>query len=378
MKNKYIVGIIGFGGFGNFLYNAWSALDEVEIVSIADVRTPILPSSTLQLYDNWKHLLSEEKIDIVAIATPPSSHAEIACAAMEAGKHVIIEKPIALSVDDARNIIAIRDKTKMRATVNYMLRFNPIVNIFAEWNKSQPFGPLRRVIVENYAQDESLDSEHWFWNKKISGGIFIEHGTHFFDLISFISGSEPQQVTGTETNRNSKQTDRVLANVKYDNGLLATYFHSFARPGFFEDTSIKLIYDLAQIEIEGWIPLSGKVKALVNDESIKELSQLPNISVIERQNISELKDDSRPEGWGTVATEKSDITEKIKSGGIEYEVTEMVDAKFKLAESKTVVYSGSLQKLIQDFIQSIDEPNHQQVVTLEDGLISLESALQAS
>ena len=166
--------------------------------------------------------------------------------------------------------------------------------------------------------------------------------------------------------------------MKYDNGLLVTYFHSFARPGFFENTSIKLIYDLAQIEIEGWIPLSGKVKALVNDKSMKELSQLPNISIIERHNISELKDDSRPEGWGTVATEKSDITEKIKSGGIEYEVTEMVDAKFKLAESKTVVYSDSLKKLIQDFIQSIDDPKHRQVVTLEDGIISLDTAILSS
>ena len=378
MKNKYKLGIIGFGGFGNFLYDAWSALDEVEIVSIADVRTPILPSSSIRLYENWKHLISDENIDIVAIATPPSTHAEIACVAMEAGKHVIIEKPIALSVDDARKIIAMRDKTNMRATVDYMMRFNPIVNVLAEWNKSFPFGELRRVVVENYAQDESLDAEHWFWDTKISGGIFVEHGTHFFDLINFISGSEPQQVTGTETIRNSKQTDRVLTNVKYRNGLLATYFHSFARPGFFEDTSIKLIYDLAQIEIEGWIPLSGKVKALVNDKSMKELSQLPNISIIERHNISEIKDESRPEGWGTVATEKSDITEKIKSGGIEYEVTEMVDVRFNLAESKTVVYSDSLKKLIQDFIQSIDDPKHRQVVTLEDGIISLDTAILSS
>ena len=203
MKNKYKLGIIGFGGFGNFLYNSWSALDEVEIVSIADVRTPILPSFNIRLYENWRHLISDEKIDIVAIATPPSSHAEIACEAMEAGKHVIIEKPIALSVDDARKIIAMRDKTNMRATVDYMMRFNPIVNVLAEWNKSLPFGELRRVVVENYAQDESLNAEHWFWETKISGGIFVEHGTHFFDLINFISGSEPILITGTGASRNT-------------------------------------------------------------------------------------------------------------------------------------------------------------------------------
>ena len=377
-KNKYKIGIIGFGGFGNFLYSAWSALDRVEVVSIADIRTPILPRSNLRIYDNWKHLISDEKLDIVAIATPPSSHAEIACAAMEAGKHVIIEKPIALSVYDARKIIAMRDKTNMRATVDYMLRFNPIVDVFTVWNKSLPFGPLRRVIVENYAQDESLDADHWFWDKRISGGIFVEHGTHFFDLINHISGSEPQQVTGTETNRNSKLTDRVLANVKYKNGLLATFYHSFTRPGIFEDTSIRLIYDLAQIEIGGWIPLLGKVKALVNDNSMEELSRLPNISIIKRQTISEIKDESRPKGWGTDEMRKPGISGKIKSSGIEYVVIEMVNATFKLAENKTEVYSGSLKKLLLDFIQSIGDPKHRQAITLEDSIISLDTAILSS
>lgn len=378
MKNKYKLGIIGFGGFGNFLYNAWSALDRVEIVSVADSRSQTLPSGKLRFYDNWKHLISDERIAIIAIATPPSSHAEIACAAMEAGKHVIIEKPIALSIADAREIISIRDKTDMRATVDYMLRFNPIVDVLTEWNKSLPFGTLRRVVVENYAQDESLNAEHWFWDKKISGGIFIEHGTHFFDLISHISGSEPQQVTGTGTNRNSKQADRALANVKYKNGLLATFYHSFARPGIFEDTSIRLIYDLAQIEINGWIPLSGKINALVNDSSIEELTNIPNLSIIERQPIREIKDESRPKGWGSVVTKKSGNSDKIKSGGIEYEVREMIKATFKLSENKTEVYSGSLKKLLLDFIQSIDDPRHRQAVTLEDGINSLGTAILAS
>ncbi len=277
MKNKHNLGIIGFGGFGKFLYQAWSTLDGVEIVSVADSRLQALPSPKLQFYDNWRDLITNEKIDIIAIATPPSTHAEIACAAMKAGKHVIIEKPIALSVEDARRIISIRDKTQLRATVDYMLRFNAIVKVLTGWKKSLPFGQLRRIVVENYAQDESLDTEHWFWDKRISGGIFVEHGVHFFDLINHISGSKPENVTGISTNRNSKQSDRVLANVKYRNGMLATYYHSFARPGIFEDTSIRFIYDLAQIEIEGWIPLSGKVKALVNDDSMGELSQLHNI-----------------------------------------------------------------------------------------------------
>ena len=376
MKKKYKLGIIGFGGFGKFLYQAWSTLDTIEIVAVADLIHQDSIDTKIKFYAKWEELLANDDIEIVSIATPPSTHAEIACAAMKSGKNVIIEKPLALSVKDAHKIISTRDETNVQATVDYMLRFNPIVEVLAGWKEKNPFGKLNRVAVENYAQDESLPQDHWFWDKNISGGILVEHGVHFFDLINFISGSKVNKVQGWQSERNEHMVDKVFANVEYENGLLASFYHSFSRPGIFEDTSIRLSYDLAQIEINGWIPLRGEIMALLNDNTVEYLKKLPGIKISEKQPIKSIKDESRPEGWGDINIDKKKGV--VQSGGSEYKVDFLVRAVFELDKSKSEIYKDSLRALITDFVSVIEGDDKIQTVSLEEGLKSLETAILAS
>ena len=376
MKKKYKLGIIGFGGFGKFLYQAWSTLDTIEIVAVADLIHQDSIDTKIKFYAKWEELLANDDIEIVSIATPPSTHAEIACAAMKSGKNVIIEKPLALSVKDAHKIISTRDETNVQATVDYMLRFNPIVEVLAGWKEKNPFGKLNRVAVENYAQDESLPQDHWFWDKSLSGGILVEHGVHFFDLINFISGSKVNKVQGWQSERNEHMVDKVFANVEYENGLLASFYHSFSRPGIFEDTSIRLSYDLAQIEINGWIPLRGEIMALLNDNTVEYLKKLPGIKISEKQPIKSIKDESRPEGWGDINIDKKKGV--VQSGGSEYKVDFLVRAVFELDKSKSEIYKDSLRALITDFVSVIEGDDKIQTVSLEEGLKSLETAILAS
>ena len=376
MNKKYKLGIIGFGGFGKFLYQAWSTLDSIEIAAVADLIHQETNIPTIKFYEKWEDLLANDEIEIVSIATPPSTHAEIACAAMKSGKNVIIEKPLALSVEDARKIISTRDETNVKATVDYMMRFNPIVEVLAGWKENRPFGKLNRVVVENYAQDEALPQDHWFWDRSLSGGILVEHGVHFFDLINFISGSEVKKVQGWQSERNEHMVDKVFANLEYENGLLASFYHSFSRPGIFEDTSIRLSYDLAQIELNGWIPLRGEVTALLNDNTFEDLKKLPGIRITEKQPIENIKDDSRPEGWGDINIGKKKGV--VQSGGIEYRVEFLVSALFELDKNKSEIYKDSLRELIADFISVIEGDDKNKTLSLEDGLKSLETAILAS
>lgn len=83
---------------------------------------------------------------------------------MEAGKHVIIEKPVATTSADADRLLEIRDRTGRVAAVDFMMRFTPIVEAIASWKHELPFGRLRRVVIENHAQDETISAGHWFWD----------------------------------------------------------------------------------------------------------------------------------------------------------------------------------------------------------------------
>jgi len=258
-----------------------------------------------------------------------------------------------------------------------MQRFNPLVEVLGEFCRNKTFGELRRVDVENYAQDSSLSKAHWFWDNDVSGGILVEHAVHFIDLIHSITDQKYKKVTGLSHFRNERQEDQMMANVLYDRGLITTHYHSFACPGFFETTSIRFSFDLARIEFAGWIPIMGRFIVLVNHDTKEELIKLPGLKVKTCLSVDDIIDMSRPEGWGDEGMIQIS-TRQILCSGIEYYVTEMISGNFDTNLSKGRIYSDSVRSVLGDLIKGIENPKHRLRVTLEDGLESLEIALKAS
>mgnify|MGYP003574980911 CR=1 FL=1 len=368
----YKIGIIGYGGFGKFLHHWWDKLEGVEVVAISNGKAE--DELGVVNYDDWRNLIEDAEIDIVSVATPPASHVEIACACMLAGKHVLLEKPAAINREGIETLQKVQRETGKSIMVNHMLRYNPIVDSLIKLSKDEVFGKLRHASVTNYAQDNSLPPTHWFWDREISGGIFVEHGVHFFDIINALTAQRVEEVCGLSHRRNEIQQDQMSAMVLYNDGLIANHYHSFSGPGFFEDTTIRLMYDLAKIEIQGWIPLKGKIKALVNQERHQSLQILPELKVVEKTPITNLVDTSRPEGWGDL-TETLNST--IESGGISYDASEMLTAEFGLSEDKSEVYGSCVQAILVDLMAMIENPSHQPKVSIENAFEALKVALMA-
>lgn len=302
----------------------------------------------------------------------------MACEAMKAGKHVLLEKPVAISEEGAQQILKTQRETGMVITVNHMIRYNPIIQSLMELGQSGALGKLRHVVVNNYAQDEALPVNHWFWKKEMSGGILVEHGVHFFDIVKALSGQQYSKVCGVSDNRNESQRDRVAAMVLYNEGLIANYYHAFSGPGLFEQTTINLTYDLARIEVEGWIPLKGTIKAMVNEQSKEELKKIPGWQIDKAETLDNLRDVSRPEGWGasdpSVATNK----ELTYCGGIGYDVDEMVSGTFEIPQNKGEVYGKGVQSTLNDLIQKIENKDHKLTITVDDAIEALRIAILAS
>lgn len=375
---KYNIGIIGYGGFGKFLHHWWAKLENVEVVAVADHGHHTREGQHCRVYDKWKDLLNDPEVDIVSIVTPPSLHAEMACEAMKAGKHVILEKPVAVTEESARQILDVQKETGMVITVDHMIRYNPIIQIFKQLGKDGTLGKLRHAVVNNYAQDASLPADHWFWDEELSGGILVEHGVHFFDIVNALSGQSYTEVCGQSDNRNEQQRDRVAAMVKYNDGLIAHYYHAFSGPGLFEQTTIRLAYDLARVEIEGWIPLKGTVNALVNDSIIGQLESLPGWKITHSESLSSAADASRPEGWG--ASDAAQTTEKSSAhfGGKAFEVDRMIKATFEIPQTKGEVYGKCVQSILSDLILKIEDKNHELAITVEDAVVALQTAILAT
>ena len=105
-------------------------------------------------------------------------------AALRAGKHVICEKPLAMTVAQADEMIAEAQAADRLLVANLMQRYNPLSDAVGRLVESKVLGEPLHGSFENYASDENLGPDHWFWDRSKSGGIFIEHGVHFFDLFA--------------------------------------------------------------------------------------------------------------------------------------------------------------------------------------------------
>jgi len=375
---KYRIGIIGYGGFGRFLHYWLAKLENVEITAITDPGNHFQATENCKSYPDWNDLVNDAEIDIVCIVTPPNLHAEMACAAMKSGKHVLLEKPVAITLESAEQLLEVQKETGRVITVDHMIRYNPIIQQLMQMSQSGAFGKLRHVVVNNYAQDDALPTNHWFWNEAISGGIMVEHGVHFFDIVHALGNQQYKEVYGCSHHRNESQRDRMAAMVLYNDGLIADYYHAFSGPGLFEQTTIHLAYDLARIEIEGWMPLKGTLKALVNEQSKGQLQNIPGWEVTENNNLNALRDVSRPEGWGDSDSADPTANELIRAGGVGYNVTEMISGNFEIHQTKGEVYGKCVQDILSDVIMKIENKDHKLAITIEDAVEALKIALLAS
>jgi len=351
------IGIIGYGGFGEFLHKSWDAMDDAKVVAVSDIDPSRLPGSGVRNYTNHAGLLSDPDVDIVSIATPPSTHKDLAIQAMKAGKHVLIEKPLALTEKDGEEVKRIAEETGRVATVNFVLRHNPIVEVLHSITESEVFGKLRRVDLRNYAMQDTVPEGHWFWNPEVSGRILLEHGVHFFDLASWMIGAKAADMWSLGVERKPGMEDRVFAAVKYENGVVGTYWHSFSRPRELETTTFHFAYDLGEIEMIGWIPLELDIWGWTGEQGLLKLENLLGEDQVVIDPIE---------------------SQKAHSSEFMYDVDYEINTVVELDEEKLDVYAENLRSIMVDLVQAIDDPSHKMRVTIDDALEAVRVAERAT
>lgn len=352
--SKKGIGIIGYGGFGEFMHKAWNEMDQAAVVAVCDA-LPSRDPGGVRFYTAASDLLSDPDVDIVSVATPPNTHKDLAIQAMQSEKHVLVEKPLALTEKDALLIKRVSESTGMVATVNFVLRHNPVVEKLRKIVGSEVLGKLRRVDLRNYAMQSGVPEGHWFWDPEKSGRILLEHGVHFFDLARWVIGSDARDVFSLGVERKPGMEDRVFAAVKYADGVVGTFWHSFSRPNELETTTFHFAFDLGEIDVLGWIPLELKAWGWTNDAGIRTLESLG------------------------AQIESSDIGRRTaRSSEYDYEVSREIKAVIRLDQPKSDAYAGHVRAMMADLIRAIEEPGHVMRVTLDDAIESVRTAQRAT
>jgi predicted dehydrogenase len=192
---KYRIAIIGCGDMGNAHAAAWKLRNDAAIAAVYDPvadRCRDLASKTgAPACESLEEAVVKSGADVVSVCVPVCHHAEIGCFAMEQGRHVLCEKPIALTLDQADRMIAAARENQVALGVCYQYRGFPKSARYKELFESGAFGG---PIFARFVDLREVRPKPAMHRAGMNGGPLIDMGGHFFDLMRFITGGEPRRV----------------------------------------------------------------------------------------------------------------------------------------------------------------------------------------
>jgi predicted dehydrogenase/threonine dehydrogenase-like Zn-dependent dehydrogenase len=215
---------IGFVGAGNYassmLLPHLASHPEVELAQVATRRSLSAVNAQRKFgFENAgtdsEAVFEDPTIDAVFIVTRHSAHAAMTCRALEAGKAVFVEKPLALTLDELDRILATVDATgNDRIMVGFNRRFAPLLV-----EMRQRFGRTTEPTNARYLVNAGrLASDSWYRDSELEGTRFVGEGGHFVDTMSWWIGSDPVEVTALAAGG----PDEVQVSLRYGDGSLAT------------------------------------------------------------------------------------------------------------------------------------------------------------
>jgi myo-inositol 2-dehydrogenase / D-chiro-inositol 1-dehydrogenase len=220
------MGISGFGRFGKIHAEAVARLKDIELVSIctgskesaAEVQKD---KPGMAVYSDYDEFLSKEKLDIVDIVSPNYLHAKQSTAAMERGKTLILEKPIAITVEDAREMLAVQKKTSSTVQVMFEYRYAPFWKAFKDALDGGLVSNPTFSKIESWRNPFRTGSHGWRYDRTRVGHQLLEEAIHYFDLAIWYFGM-PEKVTGFTDSQKEWNEGKVSTGVltlEYASGL---------------------------------------------------------------------------------------------------------------------------------------------------------------
>lgn len=178
----------------------------------------------LPTFDSFDSALSETEPDVVSINTYPDTHADYAKKSLEAGAHVFVEKPLALTVKEAEELVAFAETKKLKIVVGYILRVHPTWDQFVKVAKT-----LGKPLVMRMNLNQQSSGEHWHTHKQLMKSMspIVDCGVHYVDVMCMMTQSLPVSVSAIGV-RLSDEIDGAMYNygqlqVRFKDGSVGWY-----------------------------------------------------------------------------------------------------------------------------------------------------------
>ena len=361
------LGVVGCGRFARFAVEEFRRLPGVIVGAVADIDVAAAQAMAREcggVVVEPAAVLASPEIDLVYIATPPAAHHLLARSALDAGRHVLVEKPLSTSIGDARDLAAAAIGRGLVCAANLVQRYGPLAAPVGEFLRAAPLGRLVHGLVLNEASDAGLHRHHWFWNRGESGGIFVEHGGHFFDLVaSWLGPGEIVAATRGLRRRDEADIDngeieeQAACTCRYADGVLFHFEHGFHQPAPLDRLEIRLVFERGELRLFDWLPTHGELLAVVDEEDCRHLARLlPDAGV---EVVDRLTSAAQP------------AVPRLRGRFREFEATAVVRMRFASGLSKDEAFAEAVRRLAADQIARIRDPDHVRRLTEGDAVAAV-------
>ncbi len=245
---------------------------QVEIVAMADVTPEVLKqglqaagSSTIG-YDDYRKMLAEQRgnIDAVLVVTPNFLHAPVTVDALEAGKHVLVEKPMATHLADADRMIAAARKNRRVLMLGQQSRYSTTYHRMAQLLREKAIGDVEFVIGSNMRSDWSPQTwrytdpktgkrARWRDLTYCTGSSLMEDGIHQLDVIHWLVGAAPKRIQATGGNnvfKDRETIDHAGLLIEFANGAKCTFVLTLFAPGLPNSRMMRFLGSEAEMDTE--------------------------------------------------------------------------------------------------------------------------------
>lgn len=230
------VGVVGVGFMGSVHLAAYAGMPEVDVVGVADsnAEAAALAAATVgsRPYTSYEELVASEDVDVVDVCLPTAFHRDLALRAARDGKHVILEKPIALTLEEADEILEAFKPCDGRLFVGHVVRFFPE---YVRIKRMLDAGDLGTVGVARTSRRSPLlmGWNDWYADRRASGGVLVDLLVHDFDFLRWCFGEVERVYARGVLGREYNRLDYALVTLRFEGGEISHLEGHWGYPGAF-------------------------------------------------------------------------------------------------------------------------------------------------
>lgn len=264
--------IAGCGGMGKWHAKVLSALPDTRVVAAADpdraAREAVASSSGVPVFASLDELLASVEAEVVTVCTPPAAHLGAVLEAAEAGRHVLVEKPFALTVEEADRAMRACEEAGVRLSVVHQQRGRSACRAVHRLLARGHLGAPRLAVVTHswFRPGGETTAGPWRADPAAGGGVLLDQAVHAIDLLLWLLGT-PRWVSGSAGAGPVTQEDTAVALLGFDEGVLATLAASTVSNAMRDDIVLEVFGSLGSVRLEvrdydnaeiAWLDLSSK------------------------------------------------------------------------------------------------------------------------